>query len=787
MRSVRSPARPVFSAWLGSDVPSVLKVGGGDVLLLEGYFDAADAVRRMTVSAGGLRADALIHSVAPPGETVGCDWWSALLPISATDGEREVEITAHALLEDGREAGAPLARTRLMPAPEAAPVRPHDELVAVCMATYNPDPELFRAQVDSIRAQDHSDWVCIVSDDASAPQAWDELSRVVGRDKRFTCLRNESRAGFYRNFERALEAVPPAARYVALADQDDRWHPDKLSSLIAGLGHSSVLVHSDARIVDARGGLIAPTFWPDGTPGTDRLEDLVFASSVTGASCLFRRSVLEHALPFPRLAGNPFHDRWLALVSTGMGSVDRVDRPLYDYVQHGRSVLGHSRAVGLARLEDRSRVAALAGRIRRLRSKRPNWREAHDSVLARSVSEAIVLRLRLGEAMTARAKRAVEAVERLPRSRSSVLRVAARHAVRAPRRAPGLEGALLRGVAWQMLARRRGRKSRRLMVETDRRRGQGPRTSRRRHDGPTRVGITVTDASAHAGFGDFYTASELASALTGMGHDVVLLELFEERWLDSIDEVDVLISLHDRLVLTQVPDRVATAAWVRNWTDRWIGRPWFSAYDALFATSRLSAERIEARTGRSAVVMPLATNPDRFKPGPGQPELRSDVMFAGNYWGGKRLVADVLPRIAPALDVKIFGANWSEVPEVAGLSYGPLAYDDLPSAYASSALVVDDSAPHTLPYGAVNSRVFDALACGVPVASNDEAGVRAIFGDDFPIWHDAMSLEALACEAVGDPKRLQSLAQRLRDEVLERHTYAHRARQFDALLSLRGD
>ena len=58
--------------------------------------------------------------------------------------------------------------------------------------------------------------------------------------------------GFYRNFERALGMVPAEAELIALSDQDDRWYPDKLSSLRAALGGSR-LAYSDARLVDREG------------------------------------------------------------------------------------------------------------------------------------------------------------------------------------------------------------------------------------------------------------------------------------------------------------------------------------------------------------------------------------------------------------------------------------------------------------------------------------------------------------------------------------------------------
>jgi len=776
---VRSPSEAALSAWLRSDIPSSISAGSGDVLALDGYFEASRDVASMEVTAGAVRVPTFIHGVSPPGEVVGSDWWSALVPIPEVAGESEVGIAIHARLANGLEADVELGSALVLPRPERSERREADrEQVCVCMATYDPDPELFRAQVESIRGQDHSDWICLISDDASPRAALDAMARTLNGDERFVLIRNERRAGFYRNFERALLEVPPEARYVALADQDDRWHHDKLSSLILGLRPGSVLVHSDARIVDARGEERAPTFWPRGAPGSDRLEDLVLANTVSGASCLFERSLLDDVLPFPALPGQAYHDRWIALGAAATGRIDRVERPLYDYVQHSGSVLGHRLAAGAGEF----RPLARAKRLSKLRSERPNWREAHDSVLARSVAEAIVLRLRFGRSMPAADRQAVNSIEHLPDSPSSALGLARRYVLRAPRRAPGLEGALVRALAWRVIAKRRGQRSR-----TQAR--AGPVATRRsapsrRAGSPARIGITVTDASAQAGFGDLYTARELASALSELGHEVTLLELHEDRWRDFVAEIDVLVSLHDRLDLAAVPDRVETAAWIRNWTDRWAGRPWFSAYDAVFASSQPSLERIEDRTGRRGLLMPLATNPDRFKPGPVHPHLESQAMFPGNYWGGERMVAEVLPRIAPAYDVKVFGSGWDQVPALAPLAAGALDYEELPAAYSSTGLVVDDSASHARPFGAVNSRVFDALACATPVASNDAAGVHAIFGNDFPVWNDASSLEDLIRETTEDASRLRALAADYREVVLSHHTYAHRAGQLVEALAL---
>ena len=114
-------------------------------------------------------------------------------------------------------------------------------LIAVCMATYEPDLTLFTVQVQSLRAQTDDNWLCVISDDCSSPERFAQIEAVIAGDERFTVSRSERRLGFYRNFERALRMAPAEAELIALCDQDDRWHPDKLATLRDELGAAQLV------------------------------------------------------------------------------------------------------------------------------------------------------------------------------------------------------------------------------------------------------------------------------------------------------------------------------------------------------------------------------------------------------------------------------------------------------------------------------------------------------------------------------------------------------------------
>lgn len=216
-----------------------------------------------------------------------------------------------------------------------------EPLIAICMATYNPTSEGFEAQVKSIKAQTYGNWICLIQDDHSSQRHWQSLREMVGDDPRFKVEQNEQNLGFYKNFERCLARVPQEAGFVALADQDDIWYSQKLEVLHRALSDGALLAYSDAQIVDEQGGVIAGTYWTTRRNQFSDLGTLLLANTVTGAASLFRRDLLDVALPFPPRVGDAFHDHWIACCALATGDITYVEEPLYDYIQHGANALGY--------------------------------------------------------------------------------------------------------------------------------------------------------------------------------------------------------------------------------------------------------------------------------------------------------------------------------------------------------------------------------------------------------------------------------------------------------------
>jgi glycosyltransferase involved in cell wall biosynthesis len=323
--------------------------------------------------------------------------------------------------------------------------------VAIAMATHEPAADLLQRQVESLREQTHRNWICAVSDDASSDTAVAALEAAVGEDARFRVSRSDRRLGFYRNFERALGMVSREAELVAFADQDDRWHPDKLATLVHEI-RDAQLVYSDARAVRPDGSVISPTLWRERHNNHTNFASLLFANTVTGAAAAFRRDLLDLLLPFPDAPGKPYHDHWTALVALAAGRLAYVDRPLLDYVQHPSAVLGAEAIEAAPTINRRARLGRLA---RDPAGARERWREAYEEEWLRVAAFAHALDERLGDRLRPQDRRVLDRVTRGERSPLTVAWLAGRplRSLTGRNETRGFEHRLLRGLLWRRFAR----------------------------------------------------------------------------------------------------------------------------------------------------------------------------------------------------------------------------------------------------------------------------------------------------------------------------------------------
>ena len=221
-------------------------------------------------------------------------------------------------------------------------------MISVVMCTFNGET-FVREQLESILRQSRRPEAIILSDDGSRDNtlavARDVLSSPAASGIELTILTRETALGPAGNFSEALGHARPG--FVALADQDDVWHPEKLEVLTSLLETESdcLAIHTDAAIVNRDGrryGSLMRTLSLTGAESSALLrgqgrDALLKRNLATGATMMVRTELLERALPIPP---GWVHDEWLAMVAALSGGLRFDPRELIDYRQHGGNDIG---------------------------------------------------------------------------------------------------------------------------------------------------------------------------------------------------------------------------------------------------------------------------------------------------------------------------------------------------------------------------------------------------------------------------------------------------------------
>jgi glycosyltransferase involved in cell wall biosynthesis len=208
-------------------------------------------------------------------------------------------------------------------------------MVSIVMATYNGE-QFLQDQIESILSQSYSSFEFIVFDDCST-DGTPKILKEYQNQGRLKFFSNESNLGYVRNFEKAIQAAQ--GELIALADQDDIWVPSKLDRLTGQIGHH-LLIHSDARLIDENGVEISSSFEESARKMTipKSMTEAILNGFVTGCTCLFKRQLLELALPFPDKLH--IHDKWLGVLAFYKGGITYLKEPLTDYRQHVQNTIG---------------------------------------------------------------------------------------------------------------------------------------------------------------------------------------------------------------------------------------------------------------------------------------------------------------------------------------------------------------------------------------------------------------------------------------------------------------
>lgn len=213
-------------------------------------------------------------------------------------------------------------------------------LVTILMAIYKPNREWLMEQVQSLNNQDYPNLSLVVWNDCPDGDSCEDIFESYITNFPYKIITGKENLGSNGAFEKLTEMAD--GDYLAYCDQDDRWHSNKISTLINKMiAENATLGCSDMADIDGEGHKTADHIREvrprhNFVEGEGQIPFLLIRNFVTGCTMIVRSDMAKKALPFP-----PFelmvHDHWLALWNAVHGKITIEKEPLIDYRIHGNN------------------------------------------------------------------------------------------------------------------------------------------------------------------------------------------------------------------------------------------------------------------------------------------------------------------------------------------------------------------------------------------------------------------------------------------------------------------
>ena len=290
--------------------------------------------------------------------------------------------------------------------------------------------------------------------------------------------------------------------------------------------------------------------------------------------------------------------------------------------------------------------------------------------------------------------------------------------------------------------------------------------------------IGAPGGRAAARWGDTPVADALARELRA--HGAVVRGVGRDAWGSAADRAaDVTLHLKGRGV-APTADAQTNLIWVMSHPSE-VAPGELDAADLVLAGSELLAERYRASTGTPVVVMPQAADARRFTAGPHDPAAASRVLFIGNTRSVAR--PSVLGAVDAGLPLTLVGSGWERYVDPSLVARDHVPYDELAAWYRSADVVLNDHWEDMARWGLVSNRVFDVLACGGAVVSDEVPGMADLLDDAVPTFTGRNDVGAVVRDVLADPGGRTARAERGRHAVLAAHTWEHRAATLVSLVA----
>lgn len=249
-----------------------------------------------------------------------------------------------------------------------------------------------------------------------------------------------------------------------------------------------------------------------------------------------------------------------------------------------------------------------------------------------------------------------------------------------------------------------------------------------------RIKIGCPNLGVSHEWGDYHFANAMKKSLGKLGHtcEVDCMDRWESVESDNSDVIIVLRGLsrykpkyHQINLIWNIshPDKITLGE--------------FEEYDHVFVASAKYAKNLTEKLKSPVSELLQCTDPFLFNTE--VPKIETDAcLFVGNSRNIFRSI--VKDSLSVGLPLVVYGSRWDQFIPSQHIRGEHILNSDLASYYAGAKVVLNDHWDTMREYGFLSNRLFDALACGSVVLSDEIDGLAEVFGSHVFTYTNASQL-----------------------------------------------
>lgn len=272
-------------------------------------------------------------------------------------------------------------------------------------------------------------------------------------------------------------------------------------------------------------------------------------------------------------------------------------------------------------------------------------------------------------------------------------------------------------------------------------------------------------------WGDYHFAQSLARELRALGHSVRLDSL--DRWYDGNRlRDDAVICLRGLSQYAPTLDQI-NICWLISHPDT-VSVGELRAYDRVYVASASYCEWLRRQGLDNVEVLLQCVDTDLFSPANfAEPGTGFDVLFVGNSRNKmRRVIRDAIAVNAP---LTIIGSGWEGLVPPECILQNSVPHRELPRLYSSARVVLNDHWESMAERGFLSNRLFECVAAGAYVISDDVEGISDVFGPLVKRYRSRSKLGTLIEQGLNDSPHA-SRDKQLAKSVSEANSFTVRAK-----------